>query len=117
MIVNLFIYLFFFLYFWKSLYSFNQKERQLFLRFVWGRNRLPINESDWKNDNFTIKLLNIDKNSLPIAHTCFFSIDLPPYDNFKLCQSKLKFAINNCQAIDVDFNPNASALQAWVDDY
>ena len=32
-------------YFWKTLNSFSQEERQLFLRFVWGRNRLPAHDA------------------------------------------------------------------------
>lgn len=105
-------------HFWKTLHSFTMHERQLFLRFVWGRNRLPATESDWDSDSttFTIKALNTSPDALPIAHTCFFSIDLPPYTSFKLCRAKLLYAINNCQAIDVDFNPNASSLQAWIDE-
>lgn len=82
--------------FWKVLYSFSQEERQLFLRFVWGRNRLPATESDWSS-SFTIKLLNVSQESLPIAHTCFFSFDLPPYKTFELARDKLRFAIHNCQ--------------------
>jgi len=103
-------------HFWKTLYSFSQQERQLFLQFVWGRNRLPPTENDW-DSNFTIKALNTSEDSLPIAHTCFFSFDLPPYSTFELCQSKLRYAIHNCQAIDIDFNPTSSSLQAWVDEF
>jgi len=96
------------------------------LRFVWGRNRLPLTDSDWNsnlgnsnfaNSNFAIKALNASEDSLPIAHTCFFSIDLPPYSSFELCRDKLRFAIHNCQAIDIDFDPTSSSLQAWVDDF
>jgi len=103
-------------HFWNTLHSFSQYERQLFLRFVWGRNRLPATENDWGQETFTIKALNTSPDSLPIAHTCFFSIDLPPYKTFKQCREKLLYAINNCQAIDVDFNPNSSSLQAWIDE-
>jgi len=103
-------------YFWNTLHSFTQHERQLFLRFVWGRNRLPATDNDWGSETFSIKALNVSTDSLPIAHTCFFSIDLPPYKSFKQCRDKLLYAINNCQAIDVDFNPNSSSLQAWIDD-
>ncbi|ETO26164.1 ubiquitin protein ligase [Reticulomyxa filosa] len=103
-------------FFWKTLYAFSQEERQLFLRFVWGRNRLPLTENDW-HSNFAIKALNTNEDSLPIAHTCFFSIDLPPYSSFELCRDKLRFAIHNCQAIDIDFDPTSSSLQAWVDDF
>jgi hypothetical protein len=59
----------------KALHSFTAEERQLFLRFVWGRNRLPATESDW-GSSFTINALssNVSDESLPISHTCFFSI-------------------------------------------
>eukprot|EP00483_Globobulimina_turgida_P005753 UN05763 len=65
-------------YFWNTLHSFTQHERQLFLRFVWGRNRLPATDNDWsESETFTIKALNVSSDSLPIAPTCFFSIHLP----------------------------------------
>ena len=31
----------------KALTSFSSEERRLFLRFVWGRNRLPLQHGDW----------------------------------------------------------------------
>ena len=31
----------------KALASFSNEERRLFLRFVWGRNRLPLQHGDW----------------------------------------------------------------------
>lgn len=40
-----------------ALKSFSAEERRLFLRFVWGRNRLPTRDADWTQP-FTI-------NSLP----------------------------------------------------
>lgn len=50
---------------------------------------------------------------LPVAHTCFFSLDLPPYSSYEVTRSKILYAIVNCQAIDADFNPTASAVQPW----
>jgi len=99
----------------EALHSFNMEERQLFLRFVWGRNRLPATDSDWST-HFTINYLaTASDESLPISHTCFFSIDLPNYSTLEVLKKKLLYAIYNCTAIDVDFNPNSSQLQAWVD--
>ena len=49
---------------------------------------------------------------------CFFSIDLPSYSSYATLRHKLLYAITNCSAIDVDFNPNntdANTLNAWVD--
>jgi len=99
---------------WKCLESFNTEERQMFLRFVWGRSRLPVAESDW-NQQFTVHALRAGDDKLPIAHTCFFSLELPNYSSYEILRKKIVFAIFNCMAIDVDFNPNNSQLNAWVD--
>jgi len=99
---------------WKCLESFNTEERQMFLRFVWGRSRLPVAESDW-NQQFTVHALRAGDDKLPIAHTCFFSLELPNYTSYEILRKKIVFAIFNCLAIDVDFNPNNSQLNAWID--
>jgi len=101
-------------YFWQTMESFNQEERQMFLRFVWGRSRLPVSESDW-TQQFTLQPMRAGDETLPIAHTCFFSIDLPNYSSFDVMRAKLSYAIANCTAIDVDFNVTHSSLNAWVD--
>jgi len=98
----------------QALHSFNMEERQLFLRFVWGRNRLPATDSDW-SQTFTINQLSAGDDALPIAHTCFFSIDLPNYSTAEVLRKKVLYAIYNCTAIDVDFNPESSSLNAWVE--
>lgn len=100
---------------WATLEEFHNDERQLFLQFVWGRNRLPSSDYAWPQP-FTINLLDsVDDNLLPVAHTCFFSIDLPNYSCQEVLSQKLHFAILHCTAIDADFNPQASSLNAWVD--
>jgi len=43
---------------------------------------------------------------------------LPSYSSYATLRHKLLYAITNCSAIDVDFNPNnadATTLNAWVD--
>jgi len=99
---------------WKALESFNTEERQMFLRFVWGRSRLPVSDSDWTQE-FTVHALRAGDDKLPIAHTCFFSLELPNYSSYEVLRKKIVFAIFNCLAIDVDFNPNNSQLSAWID--
>jgi len=99
---------------WKCLESFNTEERQMFLRFVWGRSRLPVADSDW-TQQFTIHILRAGDDKLPIAHTCFFSLELPNYSTYEVLRKKILFAIFNCMAIDVDFNPQNSQLNAWVE--
>ena len=56
---------------------------------------------------------NMNANSLPQAHTCFFSVDLPIYKSDKIMRQKLLTAITLCGEIDTDgtamedFNGNA----------
>ena len=38
----------------------------------------------------------------PVAHTCFFSIELPRYTSREIAYTKLLWAINNCESIDAD---------------
>jgi len=39
--------------------------------------------------------ISLSPNSLPIAHTCFFSIDLPNYTSYEILKQKLLYAMNN----------------------
>jgi hypothetical protein len=39
---------------------------------------------------------------LPVAHTCFFSIDIPRYSSKEVFKDRLLYAIYNCNAIDGD---------------
>ena len=34
---------------------------------------------------------------LPVAHTCFFSLELPPYSSQEIMRTKLLYAVYNCQ--------------------
>jgi len=101
---------------WKCLESFTTQERQMFIRFVWGRSRLPLSDSDWSTNFMVSQLATANDEKLPISHTCFFSLELPNYSTYKIMRKKVLFAIVNTQAIDIDFNPNSSALSAWVEE-
>jgi hypothetical protein len=89
-------------FFWEVLAEFTPKERSLFLRFVWGRSRLPAG-SDFRK--FKMAAMNpggnVD-NYLPLSHTCFFTLDLPAYTSKQIMHDKLLYAITHCQAIDLD---------------
>ena len=103
-------------YFWEILENFTEDEKRKYLRFVWGRTRLPHSVSDWDRkhkinvldlyDETEDRELNAD-DYLPIGHTCFFSIDLPKYSTMKVCRNKLLYAITNCVTIDADETTNA----------
>lgn len=61
--------------FWKVIESLNPKEQEGFVRFAWGRSRLP----PAKEFNVKMKLTSRGSEKLPVAHTCFFSIEIPDY--------------------------------------
>jgi len=90
-------------YFWKVLEEFNEEEKRLFLRFAYGRERLPP-ESELKNENmkiFPITSRNPDSR-LPQAETCFFNVKLPSYTSKSIMKDKLRYAIMHSRSMDGD---------------
>jgi len=90
-------------YFWQILEEFSEEERSTFLRFVWGRSRLPLT-ADGFSQRFKLQLFGKQPADqyLPVAHTCFFSLEFPSYSSLEVAKEKLRYAIYNCQAIDGD---------------
>uniref|UniRef100_K3W724 HECT domain-containing protein n=1 Tax=Globisporangium ultimum (strain ATCC 200006 / CBS 805.95 / DAOM BR144) TaxID=431595 RepID=K3W724_GLOUD len=86
-------------FFWDVLGEFTDEQKSAFLRFVWGRSRLPTHAADFTQD---FKISGLPKAAgradmyLPIAHTCFFSIDLPMYSCRDVMKDKLLYAITHC---------------------
>lgn len=62
--------------FWKVMELLTPKEQSGFVRFAWGRSRLPARKEDFTTK---MKLTNAGRAALPVSHTCFFSIELPEY--------------------------------------
>lgn len=90
--------------FWRVLNSFDNSDKIKYMRFVWGRTRLPLpgtQHSDHHNITFDEKL---DPNSLPSAKTCAFSITLPVYPTEEILKEKILRAINECLSIESDTN-------------
>ena len=89
--------------FWAIFNEFSNEERSIYLKFVWGRARLPISEEGYSHP---MKIQKLDRTQpdkyLPLSHTCFFSIELPSYSSKQIMKEKLLYAINNCKAIDTD---------------
>lgn len=79
--------------FWEVMEEMSQEDRCKFIRFAWGRSTLPISKKDW-GDKFKISKYSGSPGSLPLAHTCFFQIELPPYETKKDMEDKLQLAIN-----------------------
>ncbi|XP_056632300.1 E3 ubiquitin-protein ligase HERC2 isoform X1 [Diorhabda sublineata] len=92
-------------WFWEVMEEFTNQERSLFLRFVWGRTRLPRTIADFRGRDFVIQIL--DKytppdNFLPESYTCFFLLKMPRYSCKHVLHQKLKYAIHFCKSIDKD---------------
>lgn len=108
-------------HFWSTLRAFSPEQRSLFLRFVWGRSRLPSSAAEWGETRFTIHTKQTARPDacFPVAHTCFFSLELPAYSSAAVCRERLLYAITNCQAIDIDTTSGARenrAMAAWSSD-
>eukprot|EP01017_Pseudomicrothorax_dubius_P006610 TRINITY_DN11923_c0_g1_i3.p1 TRINITY_DN11923_c0_g1~~TRINITY_DN11923_c0_g1_i3.p1 ORF type:complete len:524 (+),score=146.30 TRINITY_DN11923_c0_g1_i3:65-1636(+) len=87
---------------WKALKEFTTEERVMYLKFVWGRSRLPLTSDDFSTKHEISFIDSDNETKLPIAHTCFFGIDLPRYKSYSTFVEKLRYAIYNCKEIDAD---------------
>ncbi|CAF4954046.1 unnamed protein product, partial [Rotaria socialis] len=92
--------------FWKVLSEmFNEEQKKLFLKFVWGRNTLPSRD-EYFTENFSINLLMRDEceadKMLPRSHTCSFVLHLPSYSTVEVMYERLNYAITHCSSIDTD---------------
>lgn len=76
--------------FWKVIESLTPKEQAGFVRFAWGRSRLPSE----KEFTTKMRLTSAGSSPLPIAHTCFFSIELPDYPDEKSMRHGILAAIH-----------------------
>lgn len=87
-------------------------------RFVWGRSRLPLTAAGFKTQKFRIQQFNRTPPDqyMPVAHTCFFSLELPRYSSLQVTREKLRYAIFNCQAIDGDGSQSHDSTSHWLVD-
>jgi hypothetical protein len=63
--------------FWRVVEGLSNDDRSGLVRFIWGRARLPLGKR-WPK-RMKIQRRACGEEQLPLAHTCFFSIELPPY--------------------------------------
>ncbi|KAI9995222.1 hypothetical protein PInf_012272 [Phytophthora infestans] len=106
------------IWFWRALRDFSHEERSAFLRFVWGRSRLPASADEFPQ-RFKLQSFNMERAGrsvdayMPVAHTCFFSIEIPAYSSENVLREKLLYAIYNCQEIDGDGDSVAANQLGW----
>lgn len=89
------------LYFWEVMNEMTAEQRSAFLRFAWGRARLPA-AGHFRQFKITRYSCENSDQYLPLSHTCFFTIDLPPYSSKEVLRNKLMYALTHCQSIDND---------------
>lgn len=85
-------------WFWEALYSFTQEERALFVQFVTGTSKVPLEgfnalEGMRGPQHFNIHKAFISASSLPTAHTCFNQLDLPEYESSTQLKERLLLAL------------------------
>jgi hypothetical protein len=82
-------------YFWKCLEEFTAEERAMYLRFVWGRSRLPLTSKDFPMKHRVEMLHHANPDvALPQSHTCFFSLEIPKYSSYEISSSPNTLNIN-----------------------
>ena len=79
--------------------DFNNKERQLLVKFITGSSRLGpgrvINLNYYDSQ---------DDRKYPIGHTCGESVDIWNYSTLEIMTEKFRTAISSCGEIDDDHN-------------
>ncbi|KAL8607281.1 E3 ubiquitin-protein ligase herc2 [Nucella lapillus] len=106
-------------WFWEVMDEFSTAERSLFLRFVWGRTRLPRTIADFRGRDFVLQVLdkyNPPDHFLPESYTCFFLLKMPRYSDKLVLKEKLKYAIHFCKSIDTDDYARVALTADVLDD-
>lgn len=89
-------------WFWKILERMEPDDQTLYLRFTWGRARLPVELGELRYKHKIALKDYWDADRLPEAHTCFFTIDIAPAKDIDSMEQKLLTAIRFCGEIDND---------------
>uniref|UniRef100_A0A914Q4P6 HECT domain-containing protein n=1 Tax=Panagrolaimus davidi TaxID=227884 RepID=A0A914Q4P6_9BILA len=79
--------------FWESFGMLEEEEKKKFLLFLMGTTRIP-----WKGmSKVEMVIQPTDQTKLPVAHTCFNLLDLPPITDKQEMFRRLKICIDNNQ--------------------
>ncbi|XP_033934552.1 probable E3 ubiquitin-protein ligase HECTD2 [Pseudochaenichthys georgianus] len=86
--------------FWDVVLSFPLELQKKMLHFATGSDRVPV--GGMADLNFKISKIDVPTDWLPISHTCFNQICLPPYRNRKELKHKLTIAISNAEGFGLE---------------
>jgi E3 ubiquitin-protein ligase HERC4 len=87
--------------FWKVFSEFTEEDKRLYLKFVTGRGKLPLDIAK-QNYPHTITVLGGNDATLPQAHICYNQIDLPKYTNEEVMRKRILTAVQFCGEVDTD---------------
>lgn len=88
-------------WFWTVVEEFSQDDKRKLLHFATGSDKVPYGgfanlKANGNRSKFKIQIIISDSTHLPIAHTCFNTIDLPQYTSKDNLREKLLQAITEC---------------------
>ncbi|KAI8512583.1 putative E3 ubiquitin-protein ligase HTD2 [Branchiostoma belcheri] len=86
--------------FWEVVLFMPEPLQKKFLLFCTGSDRIPV--GGMAEMVFKIVRINSSLNMLPIAHTCFNQLCLPPYKSKKHLAQKLLIAIQNAEGFGLE---------------
>uniref|UniRef100_A0A671X9Z7 HECT-type E3 ubiquitin transferase n=1 Tax=Sparus aurata TaxID=8175 RepID=A0A671X9Z7_SPAAU len=86
--------------FWDVVLAFPLELQKKLLHFATGSDRVPV--GGMADLNFKIAKIEVSTDWLPISHTCFNQICLPPYRTRKELKHKLTIAISNAEGFGLE---------------
>ncbi|XP_037660471.1 probable E3 ubiquitin-protein ligase HECTD2 isoform X1 [Choloepus didactylus] len=87
-------------YFWDVVLGFPLDLQKKLLHFTTGSDRVPV--GGMADLNFKISKNETSTNWLPVAHTCFNQLCLPPYKSKKDLKQKLIIGISNAEGFGLE---------------
>ncbi|XP_015194984.1 probable E3 ubiquitin-protein ligase HECTD2 [Lepisosteus oculatus] len=87
-------------FFWDVVLGFPLDLQKKLLHFATGSDRVPV--GGMVDLNFKIAKNDVSTDWLPVSHTCFNQICLPPYKSKKELKQKLTIAISNTEGFGLE---------------
>ena len=79
--------------------EFDDLHQRLFLKFVTGTSRVPL---DGYDPPFTLtEGVDMIADSLPRAHTCFNQLVIPCYSSLEVMKARLTFAVEETEGFQL----------------
>ena len=88
-------------YFWETVGKFSNSMKRKLLRFCTGSDRIPVGGMAEMEFKIT-RMANVSDEMLPMAHTCFNQLCLPPYKTRQQLKTKLTIAISNSEGFGIE---------------